>query len=265
MSYQIAFYKKSKCDYSDLNVVATASQGSTYAPFVLNRNNNSAWVTTSSVDADNTYLDIDMIDYKTVTDVFLLKHNFKNFTVKYWNGTAYVDFSPAIAETTCTAESSHYSVASVLTSKVRIQIYGTQTANQDKYLYQAVLTELIGQFAGWPVIRDLKHSKNKITSKMLSGKNNVLQNVSGISCTLKYDSITSDADLLIIEDLYEQPEGFLVWLCGGSESQFKTVRQGYRLEDLYLMKCQDDYVPEYNSGVYVLGVSLDIKLVEVVE
>jgi hypothetical protein len=236
-----------------------------YAPYILNRNNTSAWITTGSVDSDNTYIDVDMVDYRTISDILLIKHNFKNFTIQYWNGSAFVDFSPAIAETVNTAESNYYQVAQVQTSKVRIKIFGTMTPNEDKHLYQFILTEKIGQFEGWPVIKNPKHSKNKVISKMISGKYNVLPNVSGFSCSLGFNSISSDADLTLIENIYDEMQGFLFWPCGGSETQFKTVRQGYQLEDVYLMACQNDYEPEYLSGIYNLGIGIEIKMIEVVD
>ncbi len=265
MSGQIIFFEKNKADFQYTWVNATASQGDDFAHRVLDRSNNTAWITTGSVDADNTTLTIDIGDQKFITDLILIKHNLKNFTVKYWNGTTYTNFSPAIAETTNTDTSNHYPVTQVETSRIQITIFGTQTADVDKYIHQVIMTSRIGQLTGWPKIKKPVHSRNKKKSQMLSGKVNLQENVGFFSCELEVDSWSIDADLDIVEALYDSQDGFLVWLCGGDETQFKTLRKGYRLEDIYLMKCVDDYSPEYNQGIYQLGMKIQIQLAEVID
>src|SRR5688500_2818941 len=133
MSGQIIFFRKSKADFSYDNVSATASEGASYAEYVLNRSNLSAWLTTGSVDANNTTLTIDFSEDRVVSDILLLKHNFKAFTVKLWDGSTYQDFSPAISETTNTDSSNYYEVTSQETSRIQITITGTQTPDEDKY------------------------------------------------------------------------------------------------------------------------------------
>lgn len=265
MASQIMFFKKNKGDYGLPNVSATASQGSAYAIYALNRSNNSAWVTTGSVDADNTTWTVDFGDPKRVDRIFLLKHNFKSFTVKYWNGSTWAAFSPAINVSGNTAESNIYSVASVSTTKIQVQITGTQTADRDKYLYQFVATELIGQLAGWPVVKNPIISRNRRKNQMLSGKLNVAENVGAFSCELTVSEWKSDADMTIVESLFDSNDGFLVWLCGGDESQFSSVRQGYRFEDLPLVKCENEYKPEFVRGMYQRGLNVSLKLAEVVD
>jgi hypothetical protein len=265
MSAQILFFQKNKADYSVASVTAIASESSDLASYVLNRSNLSAWITTGSVDANNTTLEVDFGETRRVTDIILLKHNFKSFKAEYWDGSAYQAFSPAIDETTSTETTSYFEFTAVTTLKIRITIRGTQVVNSDKYLYQFIATEKIGQLNGWPVIKKPMVSRNKKKSEMLSGKMNIFENIGKFSCTLEVKAATDGEDLTIIETLYEQFEGFLVWLCGGDESQFKTVRKGYRLEDLFLMKCSDEYEPEYLDGVYKNGIKISMSLEEVID
>jgi hypothetical protein len=264
VSYQIIFFKKSKCDFERTEVVASASEGDLYASNALNRNNTSAWLTTGSTDASLTTFEVDFQEVRDITDILLIKHNFKNFTVKYWNGSSFVAFSTPISETVNTAETTHYTRAVVSTQKLQITVNGTMVANSDKYMYQFIATEQIGQLNAWPVIKKPELSRNRIKNQMLSGKFNVVENVGDFSCSLYVKALSSDADLTIIETLYSSTEGFLVWLCGGSETQFKTVRQGYRLEDLYLMKCLNEYLPEYYKGLYNSAIGIELKLQEVI-
>lgn len=265
MPSQIIFFDKNKADYSYSYVTATASEGTDYARNVLNRSNLNAWITTGSTDASNTTLVIDFTDERTFTDLILIKHNFKSFNIKWWDGAAYQDFTPAINETTFAEESSYYQVAAVDTTRVQVEVLGTQVADSEKFLYQFILTARLGQFESWPPIKSPLISRNRQRNTMLSGKSSVFENIGSFSCSLIFDATTSDADLTIVESIYDQVEGFLVWLCGGEPEQFATVRQGYRFEDIYLMKPSNEYSPEYRDGVYVNPIGLELKLEEVVE
>lgn len=261
---QIIFFQKSKCDISNPNVTVSASQGNDYAALALNRSDASAWITTGSVDADSPTWIVDMSDAESITNILLAHHNFKSYTVKYWDGAAYQDFSTPISETTNTATTTRHSFTAVSTSRIKLTVNGTMTANEDKYLYQFIATNLIGQFSGWPIISNVIHGTNIKRSTMLSGKQHLNRNVGGFSCTLTVKRWTSDADLLIVEDLYDSVEGFLMWLSGGSETQFNTTRKGYRLQDLFLMKCMDDYSPNFVDGIYQNGLAIQMNLAEVV-
>lgn len=260
---QILLFKKSKTDYTDSDVVATASQGSIYAPLALNRSNTSGWITTGSVDADNTTFTVDMVNSHIVDQILLVGHNFKAFTVKYWDGAAYQAFSPAINETTNTATTNRFSVTSVETTKLQVRITGTQVVNSDKRLAQFIATELIGRLNAWPIIENAVFDRYKRVTKMLSGKSLIAENIGGFSCDLSVTIWSNNADLTIVESLYNSNNGFLVWLCGGDTSQFSSVRQGYRLEDVFLMKCTNDFQPNWVEGLYKSGLGLQISLSEV--
>lgn len=264
MSGQIIFFEKNKADYSFSGVVATASESPDTAPYALNRSNLSGWITSGSVDANNTTFEVDFGDYKSVTELLLVKHNFKNFTVKWDNEGVWTDFSPAINVTNCTDLVSWFEVASQLTKKIQVTITGTQTANADKFLYQFIATEKIGQLEGWPVIAAPAHSRNLTVVKTLSGKSYVGENLGAFSYTLNVTEWKSGPDLTVVERLYSRSEGFLSWLCGGNENQFSSKRQGYRLEDIHLMKCVNDYAPEWVKGQYLRGLKISMKLSEVI-
>lgn len=265
MSSQIMFFLKSKCDISDSNVSATASQGSAYAEFALNRNNISAWMTTGSVDADNTTWTVDMVDPHFISDILLIKHNFKAFTVKYWDGAAYQAFSTPIVETVNTDETNYYTFTAVSTTKLQIRITGTQTPNDDKFMYQFIASKLLGQLEGWPVVQNPISSRNKQKSKMLSGKLNIAENIGSFKCDLTVKEWKVEDDIDIVETLYDSNEGFLVWLGGGDETQFWSARKGFRNEDLFLMKCTNDYEPTYRGGHYLRGLDMKITLEEVID
>ena len=264
MAGQIIFFEKNKADIGQPNIAATASQGTDYAAYALNRNPFSAWVTTGSVDADNTTWEVDLVDPVFITNILIARHNFKSYKIEYWDSAAWQTFPTAIDETTNTETTNRHSFTSTEVFKLRITIRGTQTANDDKYLYQFIATDLIGQLSGWPIIKSPTISKNKQNAKMLSGRVAVAENIGAFACTLAVANWKLDADLDIVEELYASQDGFLVWLSGGVESQFSSLREGYRKRDIFLMKCVDEYAPEFVDGLYKTGLKLDIKLAEVV-
>lgn len=271
MGQQIRFYTENRLDIGNPNVTITVTDavatntGASIVDFIRNRNNRSAWLTTGSTDAANTTLEIDWGDSQSIDNIVLVKHNFKAFTIQYWNGSAYTDFSTAINESTNADNTTNFSFTEVSTAKIKIIITGTQTADEDKELYQLLAFKQEGQLNAWPKITNPRHAGERKVSTMLSGKRNVLQQIGRFSCSLKVEYWKNDADLTLIEKLYFNRRPMFMWLCGGDETQFTTVRQGFRLEDFYLVRPTNDYVPKWYGDVYTTGQDLEVRLEEVVD
>jgi len=265
----IKFYKKNILDLSNTLPSFTVSDsvatntGQDFVSLMRNRNNNSGWATTGSTDAGTTTMVVSFGETKTMTRILLLGHNFKSFTLKYWNGVSWTDFSTPISETTNTYDSTFHSFTEVATTQLQLIINGTQTPNADKYLKQFIVTESLGEFSIEPEVRPQWDKDRKIT-KFISGKSYVAKSVGAFNVNLKMKSAYNDADLTLVESLFNTYEGFLVSLCGGTETQFTDgVRQGYRLEDIFLMDVSNEYSPEYIESRWANGLPIDLKLVEV--
>lgn len=271
MGSQVKFFKKSFADIDNANASITVtdsvatSTGQDIIDFVRNRNNRSAWRTTDSTDAGTTTLTIDFIDTENISRLLFLKNNWKAFTVKYWNGISYVDFSTVISETVSTAENNYYEFTAVDTSKIQVIITGTQVADEDKELYQFIATEEEGTLEAFPEITNPRHVSLRQRTTMLSGKTNIVESIGRFSCGLKVPYWKSDNDLTLVEKLYFGRLPMLVWLCGGDETQFSSIRRGYRLEDIFLVRPVNDYSPKWFSGVYTTGLEIEIRLDEVVD
>jgi len=265
MGQPILFFFKNKADISNPNVTFTASEGNTFAPRVGNRSNRTGWITTGSTDASGTTFEVDLIDARDLTDIILVKQNFKDYTIKKFDGVSFVDFTPAISVTGNTLETKRHEVTKEAIQKILITITATMVADDDKIMSQLILTEKIGQLVGFPEIKKPTISQNRKRNRMLSGKFNINQQVGGFSMDLKWIVNKLTNDLTIIEDLYNKREGFLVWPSGGDEDQFLFQGEGYRLEDIFLMKTANEYRPELRKSLYVTGYRYTTKLVEVVD
>lgn len=264
MGQNIRFFRKNEADYSNTTMTVTASQNNEFAMRALNRSNLSSWVTTGSVDADNTTFEVDFHEPRNLDSILLVNHNFKNYTIQYYNGSSYVDFTPAINVSNGVLITSFFQFTQVAVEKVKLTITGTQVANSDKQLYQFIMTTQLGQFLGNPVISNLVHNQNKVMAQMLSGRMNINKNLGGTSFDLAVAVWKIASDIALIQNLYASVEGFLVWLSGGDESQFSLSVSGYRLQDIVLMQCKNDLSPDFFKGLYKSGLNnFKVSLVEI--
>lgn len=270
MAGQIKFFKKSFIDADRTNPTITVTDsvatndGQEFVEYLRNRNNNSGWNTSGSADSANTEILIELKDFQDVDMVMLVKHNFKNFLVEYFDiglGSfqTYGSFTDNTNTTTLIEKS-------VNTDQIRITITGTFVADDDKTMRQLIVTENFfeGQFEGWPVIRNPKSSLNRKTSSMLSGKQRVVESRGAYSCELEVSLLKIAEDLSLIEKIYYNREGVLMLLSGGLEDQFSSLRVGYRNEDIVLVRPVNELELPFVKGIYSTGIKIKMKLAEVV-
>lgn len=264
----IKFFRKNRMDldFSSVEITVTdgvaTNNGQDFVNFLRNRNNTSGWMTTDSDDSANTEMIVDFSDSVTIDTIILIGHNFKAYTIKWWDGALWQDFSTPIAETVYTAEESYHPFDSQMTNKLQLIIDSTQVVDDDKSLVQFIATDLLGEFEVEPIVVGEFDRDRKVT-KALSGKNFIAKAIGGFNCQIKMNNVVNDNDLTLVETLYESFEGFLVWLSGGDSTQFQTQRKGFLLEDLYLMNCVNEYKAAWEGGFYKHGMAISLNLVEV--
>lgn len=268
MASQIIFFEKNKLDIDNESASITVTDlvayndGADFVNRLRNRDNRSAWMTTDSTDAANTQLDIDLGEDEFITDIILVKHNFKSYTIQYWNGSTYINFSTVIAPSNDTKTTSHYNFNKIETDKIRIIIYGTQIADADKELFQLIITDRIAQLNGWPEISGVEFDTSKRVTKMLSGKIHMTESYEAFGFNLTLPVYSDDDDVAVFKNIYERRSGILAWLCGGDETQFKALTKGYRLEDIYLVRPTNDFSAELYKGLYKSGIKINLQFKE---
>jgi hypothetical protein len=264
----IKFFKKNRYDLTNVLPTTTVTDsvatetGEDFVNFMRNRNNTSGWMTTGSSDAGNTTIEIDFIDTVNIDSILLIGHNLKSFTLKYWNGSSWVDFSTPIAPTNVSKTSSLFEFTTATTQKLQLIILGTQTPNSEKVIKQFIATEIIGTFTEEPEVSPVFDQERRVT-KYLSGKSFVSKSLGGLNLQIKKSAVASSADLEIVETLFDSYEGFLVYLSGGDDTQFEQQRKGYTLDDIFFMNCSNDLKSEYVQSRWKMGMPIDLKLVEV--
>lgn len=261
--------EKNKIDFDTPNVSIVAADldvaadpGNEFVNLLRNRRNDSGWGTAGSVDSGLTTLDIDTIDEYELTDIFFIGMNFKAYTMQYWNGFSFADFSTPIDEFNNTLNTRHHEFEPVSASKFKITIQGTMIPNVDKLMAQLVMTRRKGRFNGQPFIKQPKTAKGRKTRKMLSGRSNVTRSLGAFSCNLEFKPTKDVADHALIESMFNSFTGFLVWLRGAIDESFFTQVEGFRAQDLYLMTCANELDTEWVNGMFNSGQRVSIQLVE---
>lgn len=271
MSQQILWFEKNKIDleFQDISINITdpsaTSDGQQFANLVRDRKNYTAWMTTGSLDANLTVFDISLVDPKVITDIILVGHNLKDYTIQFkiFAG-AYQDFSTVINPNNDSEEVSHYNFDGVSPTDIRIIINGTQVANEDKKIKQLIITNRLGQFVGWPQIKKPTINTNKRKTRMLSGKTRIIESLESFSCSLSVKAWAIQSDLSLVETIYFKREGVLMWINANDAAQFLLDLKGYRKNDIFLVRPTDDWSPELISGVYRNPMITKMKIEEVI-
>lgn len=271
----IRFFKKNKIDLTlgtqvTINITdpVASDTGQGYVNYMRNRRNDSGWSTTGSSDAANTQIDVEFGDLILIDSLFFILQNWKAYTCQYWDTdlATYVDFSTPISEAANAAAVKLHEFESVETTKIRIIVTGTMVPDAEKTCAQIVCTEAIGAFTTLqPRLENVVSSRNRRSIRTLSGKSVIMRSSGAFSCSFRHPALKDNADVLLIEQLHDYYEGFLVWLCGGDESQFSPRPMiGYRLQDLMLMNIESEYTPRYRDSFYRQGAEVSLSLVEVI-
>lgn len=267
----ILFFEKNKIDLdlgSRVTITVTdataTDTGQTYVDYLRNRRNDSGWGTTGSNDAANTTLEVDFGELQEIDSILLIEHNLKSYTIQYWDGAAWQDFSTAINVSGNADTTKYHSFDDVETNKIKIVITGTMVTDEDKILAQLVVTQKIQQLTTQPKVSGIDVSRNRRQVKALSGRARIMRSAGAVSFSLEKDAMIDTSDLSALEALHDYYDGFLVWLCGGDSSQFRTERIGWRLKDLYLMAVSSEYSPQWHDGRFKQGTDIRMNLVEVI-
>lgn len=273
----IKFFEPSKCLFADGTFIS-ATSGNSAAARMIDRNPITYWTSVDSTDLVTETIIILMPEAVTIDRILLVDHNWKEFTVKYYSGATYVNFSGVvgldgskanISETTFADDTAYYEFTPVSTTQIEITVTKTQTANQQKYINAFIATEELGTFQGYPMINVLTHNRNAQSRTTLGGKVLVQKSEESFLCKLLFEnypaSLSADIDLLF--ELYDREINFIMWICGGKRGStyFKKQMKGYRLKDVYTVNTPEPVTPLYTANVYQNPVNFFQTFVEAVD
>jgi len=269
----IKFFERSSALFNDGTTAVASSNSSAANNILTNRLDLVYWESIGSDDLTTETITVTYNTTVTIDRIILNKINFKEFTVKYDSGGMWTDFTSVfgidgalaggISETAFADESAYYEVASITTSELQISVTKTQVADAEKIIYNLFTTEELGTFTGYPQIVDIDFNRNSRESQVLSGLAQIQKSYEVNSFGLEFESYPSQADMDLINVLFDESKSFLVWLCGGRRGSdyFRFDIKGFRLPDIYNMQTSGSINPSYPLTTYVNAPNNTLTLV----
>jgi hypothetical protein len=267
----IKFFKRNTALFSS-GTTATASSNSSSANNILTNRQLTYW---QSIGSDDTTTETITITYnKTVTidRILLNRINFKEFTVQYDVAGTPTDFTNVIgldgalvggiSETAFADETAYYEFDSISTTGIIITATKTQTADQEKLIYNLFTTEELGTLEGYPQISAIDINRGDNVSRGLSRLANVQKGYETKEFSIDFNNYPSQSDYDLVKTLVDSQDSFLVWLCGGRRgtAYFRFLIDAYKLRDIINMQTSGGIKPFYPNGVYINAPSVSINL-----
>lgn len=164
----IKFFDLNLAD-SKTDASAVASSGNPSAGFVLDRNQYTVWRSVGSDDTTTETLEITLSESKTFDRLFLIRHNFKQFTIQYWD-SGWTDFAniigingvtaTQISETAYATNSAYYEFDAVTTDRILITATKTQIVDEQKFLNSLWQLPSLGHWAVFRLSKTPRKTKN---------------------------------------------------------------------------------------------------------
>lgn len=268
----IKFFEKNKALFAD-GSTCVASTNTDDDDLILGVNKYFRWTSIGSDDVTPETLTITLPAAVQISRIFLINHNFKNFTIKYDNGSP-TDFTGVtgldnysdskIEETAFERNTAYYAFTPVTTDTIIITANTTQVVDAQKYLTQFVTTEELGTLTGYPDMKGITLDRNDQRAEAISGRMHIQKGYETAKFQLSLKTYPLQSDIDILDDLHDMEDSFLAWLCGADPDQFTLEQRGFRLEDLYQMKIDKAMKNSFDKNVYVLGAMQNYSFIEVV-
>lgn len=263
----IKVFEKSGCLFKDGATIA-ASSADGAADNILSMNRFLRWDSVGSNDATTETLTITFDSAKTFSRLFLVDMNVKDFKVFYdtnqdFSNVTTVDTTLAkIDVTNYGKDSAYFEFDEVTANNILIQFFNTQTANQEKFLTLAAITEELGTFIGFPDVKPATDANEK-RSQVQTGKYITQKNFETFKAQISVEH-TEQADIDLIDSMYESQDPFLIWLCGGKfgTENFSIEFKNWRLKDLYQVQTYNEMKTTWRNNNYTGSPITSIKFAE---
>jgi len=252
---------------------ASASSNDTAAKYLLSNNKYVRWESSGSNDVTTETLTINLSKTRTLDRLFILDHNFKNYSITYNDGTEFtnvsnldVDLAGGITETGYSKSTTYYKFDAVSVDSVVISVDTTQVANAQKFLREFIATIELGTLAGFPRVQNVKHDRNIREDEVISGRKIIQKGYETTSFNMDFKTYPIQADINLLETIHLKEDSFLVWLCGGryGTDHFTIEQRGWRIGDVYNMQIRKALGADYAKSIYQNGVDTKVNFIEVV-
>jgi hypothetical protein len=268
----IKFFKRNTALFSS-GTTATASSNSSSANNILTNRQLTYWQSIGSDDSTTETITITYNKTVTIDRILLNRINWKEFTVQYDVAGTPTDFTSVIgldgslpggiSETTFADETAYYEVDSITTTGIIITATKTQTADQEKLIYNLFTTEELGTLEGFPQISAIDITRNNRLSTGLSGLANIQKGYEIKNFSLAFSNHPYQSDYDLMKTLVDSQDSFLAWICGGRRDTpyFRFTVDAYKLRDVLNMQTSGGINPAYPGSIYINAPSYSVNFV----
>jgi hypothetical protein len=269
LSGGISFFDRSLSLFKD-GITAVASSNTAAQNLALGSNQYLRWESNGSDDTTQETLTLTFPNTVSVSRIFILGHNLKNFSITSNDGS-FTNVNSldgtgltGISETAYNRETAYYEFDAVSLDDLILTMDTTQTADEEKHVTQIIVTNELGTLAGFPELTNVQISRNPTRDKTITGRSIIEKSYEARSFNLRLLNYPYQADVDILDSLHEREKSFLVWLCGGKPDNFRIKQRGWKLGDLMPMQIDNNLQNGYEKNVYSLGVTGRYSFEEVI-
>lgn len=235
---------------------------------ILSMNRELRWDSVGSDDTTTETLTI-TLPSATIDRIIIAEHNLKDFEITYGAGAtsftnvAGIDGSKSgIVETAFSENTAYYEFDAVTTTQINISATKTQIVDAQKFITIFVTTEELGTFIGFPDVSPEINSNVK-RARVQTGKFISQKNFETFSAQLSSEH-TEQADIDLMNTVYERQNPFIIWLCGGKfgTDNFSVNFKNWRLQDIYQVQTFGSMQTTFRNNVYISSPITRLRVAE---
>lgn len=242
MSLLPKFFTKNILDEN--STYTTTSGTALSATYLYDRILTNIYTSVGSDDVTNEVIEIEFSGSEAFNRIFINLHNIKSGIIEYWNGSAWVDFSTPISLSNNTDTVSYFEFDSVTSSKIKLTLYTTMVADDEKKIAELLVFTELGTLTEAPVKTKISFPKYGIQRRAANGGSINVIFGKKYQGSFTFTSLPV-VDVELFETLDNLGTAFYIWPCGGNT----YTNIGFRLKDIYLVNYINDFAPDDNANL----------------
>jgi len=254
---KIKFFGSNNVNADDSFSFTSATEAN--AEFLYDRSCSTKLQSSGSDDSTPEVWEITFPGARDIDRVLVANHNIKSGKIEYWNGSAYVAFSPAVTWSAETASTNYFEFTSVSITKIRLTMDTTQVVDAEKYVGELLVFKELGTVSRNPEKANPDYPESSKKYKTSQGGTTYVYFGSKLKIKLDFKQ-SPQADLTLFRALKDRASPFFVYLSGG---QTGYTEEGYREQDIYYVNYINSLKYKLSSTLHGSGVDIKIELAEV--
>lgn len=265
------FYQNYLIDYANTLAVLSGNGASN----LYDNDRNTKWQSSGSDDSVTETILVTFTDSQVIDRILLIDMNFKNFAIKYWDGSQYANFTNVYTYiSTEDGESSYgsgtygfgtyatsasdvqnslntryFEFDAVTTNKILIEVTKTMIANSEKYMHALYVGREIGTFKDDLACAPNSMSvtarvKNARILKLSNGGRVLFEKSDKYMSEIRIKNMWDAGDNEIVDVMYSVAQ-FCFYPCGAVDQY--AVR-GWRIQDFYPVLIDGDQDQNFTLG-----------------